>query len=131
VSIEARVEGDIVIIDPRDRLTVETEAEFTATVCRLIDTGYTRLVLNMARVVSMDGRGLGAIARAAVAARTRGGDLKLLNLTPRSRHLLTVTGLLNVLRSYECEAEAVVSFSLHVHALSGEADGMSCGVFAV
>jgi anti-sigma B factor antagonist len=131
VNIEARVEGDIVIIDPRDRLTVETEAEFTATVCRLIDTGYTRLVLNMARVVSMDGSGLGAIARASVAARNGGGELKLVNPTPRIRQLLTITGLLNALRAYDGEAEAVVSFSVTRPALWGGADGMLCGLCAV
>lgn len=123
MSIEVRVEGNIVIVDPGGRLTVETVAPFAETICGLIDAGYARLVVNMARVPSIDGSGLGAIARASVAAQARGGELKLLNLSPRSRHLLTITGLLNALRTYDSEAEAVVSFSGSHHALSDSADG--------
>src|SRR5205823_5306811 len=100
MRIDARVDGDIRIIDPGGRLTVETEGAFTEAVRCLVAGGHTRLVLNMANVAAIDGCGLGAIARAVVAARCGGGDVKLVNLTARSRVLLTVTGLVAVLRIY-------------------------------
>ena len=114
MRIDERVHGRIVIIEPKGRLTIETEEHFTRTVRRLIDAGHTRLVLNMADVPAMDCRGLGAIAQASIAARERGGELKLLNLTPRGRHLLTVTKLLTALSTCDSEAEAERGFGLDV-----------------
>ena len=112
MRIDERVQGNIVIIEPKGRLTAETETHFTETIRRLVDAGQTRLVLSMADVPLIDGRGLGAIAQAYIAARDCGGEPKLLNLTPRSRHMLTVTKLLTVLSTYGSEAEAERSFSV-------------------
>jgi anti-sigma B factor antagonist len=113
MRIDERIHGNALIIEPKGRLTVETEAHFTETIRRLIAAGRTRLVLDLAEVPSIDCRGLGAIAHAYVAVRDCGGELKLLNLTPRVRQLLTVTRLLTVLSAYSSEAEAERSFSVN------------------
>ena len=118
MRIDVRARGRIVVITPKGRLTVETEEHFSDTVRRLVDAGHTRLVLNMADISAMDCRGLGAIAQACVAARECGGDLKLLNLTPRSRHMLTVTKLLTALSTYDSEAEAERSFRLDLASIA-------------
>jgi anti-sigma B factor antagonist len=126
MRISERIHGRIVIIEPEGRLTVETEEHFTETVRRLVDAGHTRLVLNMAGVAAMDCRGLGAIAQACIAARDRGGELKLFNLTPRSRHMLTLTRLLTALPAYGSEAEAERSFGLNVASIATD-DRKHCG----
>ena len=113
MNIEERIRGHVVIIEPQGRLTVETEAHFIGTINRLLDAGRTRLALNMAAVSAIDCRGLGAIAHAYSAARARGGDMKLFNLTPRCRTLLAVTRLLTVVPAYDSEAEATRSFIQH------------------
>ena len=118
MRINERARGRILIIEPKGRLTVETEAHFSETVRRLVDEGHTRLVLHMGGVAALDCRGLGAIAQACIAARECGGDLVLLNLTPRSRHMLTVAKLLTALSTYDSEAEAERSLRLDLASIA-------------
>jgi anti-sigma B factor antagonist len=116
VQINERVQGRIVIIEPSGPLSLETSAHFTETVRRLVDAGHTRLALNMAAVPSLDCRGLGALADACLVASDRGGRLTLFNLTARSRHMLTVTGMLTAMSACDSQAEAEHSFGLDRHA---------------
>ena len=110
MTIETPIRG-VGIVDPEGRLTLETVSGFNEAVRRLIETGHTRILLNLAGVPRLDASGLGAIARASVAARRSGGALALLNPTARSRHLLTITGLLTVLPTYDTTAEAVAGLA--------------------
>ena len=139
MTIETHARG-VAIVNPKGRLTVETVAVFKEVVRHLIETGHTRILLNLADVPLLDASGLGAIAQAAAAARRDGGELALLNPTARSRHLLTITGLLPLLPAYETAADALARASLppslHV-AAAGEpaglpyaADGIGAGEWA-
>src|SRR6476469_2408772 len=138
MTIETHARG-VAIVDPKGRLTVETVAGFTAVVRHLIEIGQTRILLNLADVRLLDASGIGAIAQATAAARRVGGELALLNPTARSRHLLTITGLLPLLRIYDT-ADALLSASLPASfpvAAAGEparlpyaADGMASGEWA-
>ncbi|OFV92507.1 MAG: hypothetical protein A3G76_14020 [Acidobacteria bacterium RIFCSPLOWO2_12_FULL_65_11] len=110
MTIEETVRGNVVFIEPKGRLTVETEEEFRGTVRQLLETGWTRLVLNLADVPYIDSCGLGAIAQEYISARRRGGDLKLLNVAGRNHHLLTLTKLVTVFETYDSEDEAARSF---------------------
>ena len=141
MTIETHARG-VVIIDPEGRLTVETVAAYTDAVRRLIEMGHARILLKLADVPRLDASGLGAIAWAAAAARRSGGELALLNPTARGRHLLTVTGLLPLLRTYDTAAEAVAGIngslqpSFHVPAAGQPAmrpyaaDGVTAGEWA-
>jgi anti-sigma B factor antagonist len=110
MKIEETVRRDVVIIEPKGRLTLETEAQFRETIRRQLDAGRTRLVLNLADVPYIDSCGLGAIAQEYISARRRGGDLKLLNVSGRNQHLLILTKLATVFEMYNSEAEAERSF---------------------
>jgi anti-sigma B factor antagonist len=110
MRIDERFRQDIVIIEPRGRLTVETEEQFTEAVRRLLRAGWTRLVLNLAGVPYVDSCGLGAIAQAYVSAWRHGGELKLLNVTGRNLCLLTITKLVTVFDVYDSEDEVERSF---------------------
>ena len=108
--VNERICNDVVFIEPKGRLTVETEADFVRAVRRLLDAGRIRLVLNLADVPYIDSSGLGAIAHTYTSAWRRGGDLKLLNVKARNRQVLAVTKLLSVFEVFESEEEAVRSF---------------------
>src|SRR6266550_2227813 len=110
MTIEERFRNGIVIIGPRGRLTADTESAFSEAVCRLLERGRRRLVLDLAGVRYIDARGLGAITMACALSRNRGGDLKLLNLTKRNHHLFTITKLLTVMDAFDSEDEARRSF---------------------
>jgi len=110
MRVDQCIRNGVVIITPRGRLTVETEGYFVQAVRRTLDEGRMRLVLNLADVPYMDSTGLGAIAHAYTSAWRRGGELKLLHVRQRNRHLLAVTRLLTVFDVFDSEEEAVKSF---------------------
>ena len=110
MRISTRLHHDLVIIEPKERITVETETEFTEVVRMLLESGARRLVLNLADVPRIDSVGVGAIVQAYTSARRRGGDLKLLRVRHRNRRLLTVTKLLTVLQAYDTEDDVACSF---------------------
>jgi len=112
MRVDQYVRSGVVIVAPRGRLTVETEIDFVQTVRGNLDEGRTRLVLNLADVPYIDSSGLGAIAHAYTSAWRRGGELKLLNVRHRNRHLLTVTRLITVFEVFDSEEAAVQSFGV-------------------
>ena len=97
MRIDNRFLNNTIVVEPRERLTVETEPEFASHFIRLLEAGHRCFALDLAGVPYIDSTGLGAIMRAYTSARRRGGDLKLMNVTGKNRHLLTITRLISVL----------------------------------
>jgi anti-sigma B factor antagonist len=110
MEINTRVNHDVVIIEPKGRITVETEAQFTEAIRALLEAGPRRLVLNLVDVTYIDSAGLGAIVQAYTTTRRRGGDLKFLHVRHRNRHLLAITKLLTVFEAYDTDDEVERSF---------------------
>jgi len=110
MQIDTRVHHDVVIIQPKERITVETGAQFIEVVRTLLEAGPRRLVLSLLDVPSIDSVGLAAIVQAYTSARRRGGDLKLLHVRHRNRQLLTTTKLLTVFEAYDTEDKVERSF---------------------
>lgn len=102
--------GEIVVIAPDGRLTVETESEFSGAVKRTLAAGHKFLVLDLADVPYIDSCGLGAIAQAYVGACRRGGTMKLANVGGRTWRLLRITQLLTVFEVYDSIEAAGRSF---------------------
>lgn len=102
--------GEIVIIAPSGRLTVETEEEFSAAVKRTLAAGHEYLILDLQAVPYIDSCGLGAIAQVYVGACRRGGTVKLANVAGRNWRLLRITRLLTVFEVYDSVEAAARSF---------------------
>jgi anti-sigma B factor antagonist len=109
MQLREHIGRGVIILEPRERLTVENEDEFKQAVRRHLDAGCVRLVLDLAQVPYIDSCGLGTIAQTHLAASRRGGWLKLHNVSGRNRQLLTVTRLLSVIGLYEPEAQAATA----------------------
>jgi anti-sigma B factor antagonist len=110
MTINESVRGDVRVLAPGGRLTIETEAVFSAAVRKAFAAGQRQLVLDLAGVPYVDSCGLGVLAQAYVAAFRRGGSVKLANVNQRNRRLLTITRLLTVFDVFENVEEAVGSF---------------------
>ena len=110
MRIDTRIYRDVVIIQPRERITDENDAQFAEAVRALLEAGPRRLVLDLVDVPSVDSIGLAAIVQAYTSARRHGGDLKLLRLGSRNRQLLTITKLLTVFEAYDTEEDVQRSF---------------------
>jgi anti-anti-sigma factor len=97
MKITERLSNDVLVIEPQGRLTVETEPEFASYFIRLLEAGHRHFAISLAGVPYIDSVGLGAIVRAYTSARRREGDLRLIDVEGRNRHLLEITKLLTVL----------------------------------
>jgi anti-anti-sigma factor len=102
-----RILPEVVVLQPRERLTVENEAELKEAMSRHLQAGRTRMVLDLAHVPYIDSCGLGTIAQTHLNTRRAGGWLKLQNVTGRNLQLLSVTRLLEVIGVYAPERRAV------------------------
>ena len=107
MQVLEHVYPNVVVLELTDRLTVETEADLKDAVRRQLDAGRRHLVLDLASVPYVDSCGLGTMVQSYVSARRAGGSVRLLNVTPRVRHLLTIARLLTVFDFYRPDVRAV------------------------
>ena len=111
MQITQREVRGVVILDLEGRLVVEDGVP--AFVERMNALGHrdgTRILLNFDKVTYLDSAGVGAVAWKYVTVRKRNGDVKLLNLRPKSFTVLTTTKLLTILESFDSEDAAIDSF---------------------
>jgi anti-sigma B factor antagonist len=111
MKIVERTVGDVLILDLHGKVMIgEGDDALREAVTRVVDSGKTKLVLNLADVPYVDSAGLGEIVRCYTTVSRKGGRLKLLNLTKKIKDLLSITKLLTVFETYDSEDEAVKSF---------------------
>jgi len=113
LQIAVRKYGDVSILDLRGRSTIDGESELLGShLKKLTDNGVRKLLLNLADLVQIDSSGIAVIVATCAALRRMGGDLKLLSPSGRVLEVLTVLRLLEVIPSFESEAQALASFRL-------------------
>jgi anti-sigma B factor antagonist len=112
MKIVERSVGDAVILDLHGKILIgEGDDALREAVNKLVDSGKTKILLNLADVPYVDSAGLGEIVRCYTTVSKKGGKLKLLNLTKKIQDLLSITKLLTVFETFESEPEAIKSFS--------------------
>jgi len=106
-----RQDGPITLVDLSGRIALgEGSALLRHTVRGLLDGGNTKILLNLGDVTYIDSSGIGELVSGFTAVRSRGGELKLLNLTKKVHDLLQITKLFTVFDVYTDEHTAVQSF---------------------
>ena len=112
LQISVRDCDDVSILDLRGRSTIrEGESELLGShLKKLIDKGARKLLLNLSDLAQIDSSGIGVIVATCIAVRRMGGDLKLLCPSGRVLEVLIVVHLLDVIPSFENEAQALASF---------------------
>jgi anti-sigma B factor antagonist len=92
--------------------TVDLEGDasrsFRDRILRVIEEGRTNLVFDLGGAGFVDSSGIGVLVAALKSLRGRGGDLRLANVPPHLRNVLTVTRLDRVFDRFETVEEAVV-----------------------
>lgn len=112
LSIATHMAGDVAVLQLTGRLVLEdTESELRAEIDRLMRDGHVKLVLDLNAVSYIDSAGLGLLVAKYVSLRSRGGDLRLVHLTPRSMHLMAITNLASVFSTFTTEELAVRSYA--------------------
>ena len=110
MQITQREVRGVIILDLEGRLVLEDGVP--SFVERMNALGHlgARTLLNFEKVTYLDSAGVGAVAWKYVTVRKRNGDVKLLNLHPKSFTVLKTTKLLTVIESFESEDAAIDSF---------------------
>jgi anti-sigma B factor antagonist len=76
----------------------QNSQEFSEELLNRINCGERRLLLDLGRCEFISSSGLGAIAAALMVARSRGGDMEILNACANVRNLFKTTKLNTIIR---------------------------------
>ena len=111
MKIVERQVKDVTVLDLHGKILIgEGDDALRDAVSRLVESGKTKILLNLGDVPYVDSAGLGEIVRCYTTVSRKGGRLKLVNLTAKIRDLLAITKLLTVFETYESEEQGVSSF---------------------
>lgn len=95
ISIKSKIEigrGDVAL---RDQIN------------EALEQGKKKIILDLAKTTYIDSAGVGELTRSFTSVSNAGGCLVLLNLTKKSRDLLTLTKLITVFDVFDDEQKAV------------------------
>ena len=112
MKIERRQRDGATILDLQGKITIgEGDVALREAVQAAVGDGATNILLNMARVRSIDSSGVGELVAAYTTVTNRGGKLRLFSLPGRVLGVLQITQLVTVLDILEDEEEAVASLA--------------------
>jgi len=107
-------DGDVTVLDLRGRATIsDGESDsLRARLDQLIAKGARKFILNLAELTHVDSSGFSVIVKVCVSARENGGDLRFVRPSGRALVAFNVLRLLDLIRTFDSEAEALASFKV-------------------
>lgn len=113
VNLTTRHRDGVAIVETSGKVTLgEGTSTLRRNIRELVDAGTLQIVLNMAEVTYMDSSGVGELLASHTTVAAAGGELKLLNVSPRVHEILAITRMDTIFEIFEDEQLAVDSFSL-------------------
>jgi anti-sigma B factor antagonist len=107
--------GDVTVLRLGGRIVFGDGApELRRHINDLLDEARLKFLLDLRDVTYLDSFGVGVIAAKYVSVRRKGGDIKLLCLSPRTHHVMRISGLLKIFEAFESEEEGLRSFGINV-----------------
>lgn len=108
LDIQERQNGNTTILDLQGNVIMGGgSAKLREAIARLVKENKTDILLNFQNVKYIDSSGTGEILSGNGFLSEAGGSLKLANLTPKVREVLTLSSILPILEVYEDEASAL------------------------
>ena len=103
--------GNVRIVDVSGDVTIgKGDVKLREAVVDILETGQTKVLLNLQKVGFIDSAGLGELVACKKRSAEKGGDTKLLLPSKRVRDLLVLVKLNEVFEIFENETQAVGSF---------------------
>ena len=94
MTINVREAGNATIVEVAGRVTLGAAGpSIQDTVRELVDSLHTNIIIDLGGITYLDSSGLGQLVASAATAASRGGAIKLLNLTERIYDLMVLTKL--------------------------------------
>jgi anti-sigma B factor antagonist len=112
MTITERRIGDVTLLQLNGRLVFGEGAPLLRSHLNdLLDEARLKFLLDLQEVTYVDSFGVGVLAAKYVSVRRKGGDVKFLNLSVRSHHVLAISGLIRIFECFESEETALASFN--------------------
>jgi len=114
MQIQRRMVGPVVVLDVSGRMVLSdpgSDAQVKECINGLIASGTPYVIVNVGAVTDIDTSGLSALVAAHISMASTSTRLKVINPTPRMRHLLHVTRLDAVFDIAESEEQALAAFT--------------------
>lgn len=111
MNVNVRQRDDVKILDLKGRITIGSgEVALRNAVQEVLNSGATKVLINMKDVSTIDSSGIGELVSAYTTATNRGAKLRLANLPAKVTDILTITQLITVFDVYDSEDAAIQSF---------------------
>ncbi len=110
LTVEAKTQGDVVVIYPHGFVNAHTVKEFERELRRAVDAGRVRIVINGSGLAYIASAGLGVIMGLIEEVRGKSGDIRLSDLNDTVRNIFDVLGFHHLCRIFDSELEAVDSY---------------------
>jgi len=112
MEISERKVGQVTEIGVKGRVNISAHPERLRQLIReRLSAGERQFVINFAECEWMDSTGLGELITSLVTTARHGGALKLANVPPSVRGILTISNLMQVFEIFESEQAAIDSFN--------------------
>jgi anti-sigma B factor antagonist len=112
LSLKTRKVDNVVVYDMSGKLTIgEPVMHLRESLRSQVNEGARKFILNLHDVSYIDSSGLGELVSSYSSIRSKGGDVKLLHLTSKTKDLLQMTKLLTVFDTYDDEPKAIAALS--------------------
>ena len=109
--IERKVQDVTILVVPTHLTIGAGDSDIRSAVNDVLAAGSKKIVLDCSKVSRMDSSGVGELVAAYTSTTNKGGELRLLDLSPKVAQVLQVTRLAGILESYETEEAVVASFA--------------------
>ena len=111
MEITSRKVGDVLILALAGEVTLgRGESVMGDAIRAALEAGESKIVIDLKKVPHVDSFGIGELVAAYTSARRRGATLKLLELAPRVRDMMSISGLEGVFEIFDDEAAAIASY---------------------
>jgi anti-sigma B factor antagonist len=116
MTITERRIGDVMLLQLKGRLVFGDGAPLLRSRLNdLLDEARLKFLLDLQEVTYVDSFGVGVLAAKYVSVRRKGGDVKFVNLSMRSHHVMAISGLIRIFEAFDSEEEALRSFATARH----------------
>jgi len=103
--------GDIRVIELSGKITIGAgDVKLRELISQAVEDGKNNIVLDLGGVTAIDSSGIGEMVACYTTVTKRGGQLKLMHLSPKITDILQVTQLITVFDVFDDEREALGSF---------------------
>jgi anti-anti-sigma factor len=111
MNIQENQINGILVISPEGKITLgDGDQELGEAVRGALEKGTRKIVLNMAKVITLDSSGLGELVGCYTSIKNRQGELRICGLNSRIFSLMQMTSLHSVFDVRDTEAEALAGF---------------------